>query len=73
MWGSSRSNVWVVGGNLINSAACCIGAMSHYDGKAWSPVLVPTQPMLYDVWGISATDVWVVGDSGTILHGAPAG
>jgi hypothetical protein len=28
---------------------------------------------LTTVWGSSSSDVWAVGESGTILHGTPAG
>jgi hypothetical protein len=31
-----------------------------------------TTPNLHGIWGSSASNVWVVGDGGTILHGTPA-
>jgi len=69
IWGSSRSNAWMVGYNSSHAT----GRISHYDGTTWSDVPIQMQGgFLYDVSGTSATDVWAVGDAGTILHGAPA-
>ena len=34
---------------------------------SWT-VEVPAAPPLYDVWAVSSTDVFAVGESGTILH-----
>jgi hypothetical protein len=68
IWGSSRSNAWMVGENYSHTT----GRISHYDGTTWSDVPIQMQGgFLYDVSGTSATDVWAVGDAGTILHGAP--
>ncbi|HEY6922608.1 MAG TPA: hypothetical protein VI653_04000 [Steroidobacteraceae bacterium] len=35
---------------------------------SWSRVTSGTGHNLWDLWGSSATDVWAVGDFGTILH-----
>jgi hypothetical protein len=46
----------------------------HYNGSSWSLMSLPatTGPVgLYGVWGSSATDVFAVGDGGTILHYGP--
>jgi hypothetical protein len=75
IWGSSASNIWVVTGT---SGAPCCGRILHYNGTAWSVVPTDKQPPLDGtpnlnaIWGSSATDVWVVGTFGTILHGTPA-
>jgi hypothetical protein len=42
--------------------------MLHYDGMSWSTVTIGTRSILWSIWGSSATDVWAVGDNGTILH-----
>jgi hypothetical protein len=49
-----------------------MGTILHYDGTAWSLALSGI-PNLLAVWGRSSSDVWAVGDLGTILHGTPAG
>ena len=35
---------------------------------AWISVQSPTSQPLYDIWGSSATDIWAVGEYGTMLH-----
>jgi photosystem II stability/assembly factor-like uncharacterized protein len=43
--------------------------MMHYDGDGWREVAWSKPlPLLNDVWGSSADDVFVVGYGGTILH-----
>src|SRR5207302_458891 len=34
----------------------------------WSSMSIPTTNVLHDIWGTSATDVFAVGENGTILH-----
>ena len=57
VWGTSRSDVWVVGDD-----ACVL----HFDGQAWSRVEVmglgDRRPDLYAVWTASPGHVWVGGD-----------
>ena len=59
VWGSSSSDVFVVGLD---------GVILHYDGKAWSEMESGTTEPLHGVWGSSPADVFAVGESGTILH-----
>lgn len=35
---------------------------------AWSPMNSHTEQRLQEVWGSSASDVFAVGDNGTVLH-----
>lgn len=37
----------------------------------WTEMTSPTRENLYGVWGSSSSDVFAVGDKGTILHYAP--
>jgi hypothetical protein len=71
LWGSSPSDVYAVGGSAGRE-----GFVWHYDGASFTSIDLPTDvprlssgevPGLFKVWG-SASDVWVVGGSGTILH-----
>ena len=60
VWGSSASDVFVVGES---------GTILHYDGDTWTPMDGGIgNTYLWAVWGTSATDVFVGGSSSTILH-----
>jgi hypothetical protein len=59
VWGRSRSDVFVVGGD---------DTILHYDGKAWSSITSPTKNHLYGIWGSSISNIFAVGKGGTILH-----
>src|SRR5262249_44948197 len=59
LWGSGRSDVYVVGG---------AGIALHYDGKSWVQSSTPNAAPLRAVWGSGPDDVWAVGD--IILHAA---
>jgi hypothetical protein len=69
IWGTGAGNLWAVGGDEVKHAV-----LWHFDGMMWTaqdvssvvPQDVPTT--LYKVWGSSATDVYAVGETGTILH-----
>src|SRR5262249_19640468 len=56
IWGTSSSNIWIVGGG---------GNILHYDGSSWTSVQSGTTADLNAVWGSATTDVWGVGYSGT--------
>ena len=71
-WASSPHNVLVVGASGFKSS-CCTGKIAQFNGTTWSSAPIGTLPSLRAVWGSSASDIWIVGDSGTVLHGSPAG
>ena len=55
IWGSSRTDVWVVGDAF---------GVYHYDGSIWSdrkPKGIGTAGEFYDVTGSSSDDLWIVG------------
>jgi hypothetical protein len=61
VWGTSNSNVWFV--------APAMGNTYHYNGISVTPTKLnffltgnPT------IWGSSASDLWIVGGKGAILH-----
>jgi hypothetical protein len=61
VWGSSASDVYVVGGSGA-------GVILHSTGnKSWSTQL-SSGGGLQAVWGSSASDVYAVGNGGAILH-----
>jgi len=57
VWGSSASDVWVVGagGTILRSSD---------QGASWDRIAIATTSTLRAVWGTSPTDVWVAGDNG---------
>lgn len=65
IWGSSASDVYVVGHNYENS-----GLMWHYNGKIWQPVglnpfeggTITGSISLKSVLGFSKSNIWAVGD-----------
>ena len=62
IWGSSGSNIFVVGDN---------GLIIHYDGAAWSAMGSNTIADLSSVWGTSGDNVFaagVYGFGGVVLH-----
>ena len=73
IWGSSPNDIYAVGGY-----AGRWGFVWHStDGQTWTAVELPDDlpltdegelPGFFKVWGSSASDVWVVGTHGTVLH-----
>lgn len=61
VWGSSRDDVYAVGSG---------GTILRYDGGSWRPMASGTRANLFSVSG-SNTDIYAVGDAGTILHLQP--
>lgn len=64
--------VWLVGATVPNGGIdAVVGPLiGAYDGVAWTILRdeLPTNSYLRAVWAHSPTDVWAVGDAGTILH-----
>jgi hypothetical protein len=48
------------------------GYVLHYDGSSWKTEL-NLGVSYYDIWGTSATEVWVVGDQGRIIRRSAGG
>jgi len=64
VWGSSASDIFVVGGDPDPISD---GGIYRYDGSSWTLTeIVGTD--LYSVWGAAADDVYVGGDGGKVLH-----
>ena len=62
IWGSSENDVYAVGSERYVGSKIC-----HYDGNTWSEIYGNKYLSgLFDIWGNSNTDIFVVG--GTILH-----
>jgi hypothetical protein len=59
VWGSSPTDVWVVGYG---------GVILHLQGSSWSASNSRPTGGFAGIWGSSATDVWAVDLADTILH-----
>ena len=44
------------------------GTITHFNGAAWKQSKAATTNQLWSVWGSSPTDVFIVGENGTILQ-----
>ncbi len=65
VWGGAADDLYAVGGEPGR------GRMTRFDGSGWTEQsLEPAVPLLNWVWGASATEVFVGGEGGTILHGS---
>ena len=61
VWSSAPDDVFAVGG--VGES----GAIYHFDGSTWAPMVVPPVSTLNAVWGTSGDDVYAAG-RGNILH-----
>ena len=68
IWGSSPSDIYVVGSPHCNWGTNKGSVLLHYDGSRWICIDAPTYNSLSDVWGSSTNDVFAVGAAGTVLH-----
>jgi hypothetical protein len=61
----SPTNAWMVGTSNASDSTTGPGWIEHWDGKAWTDTPVAGMPAISDLWavrGLSATNVWAVGD-----------
>jgi hypothetical protein len=71
VWAASPTDAWAVGGTPGGGTAAPNDVLLHWDGKTWTPEVLPGTPLgrsLYKVWGASPTDVYAVGEAGTVWH-----
>jgi len=70
IWAVAPDDVWAVGGdNAVGAAPVVL----RYDGTQWRHAGIPAleRPRVrafFKVWGSSASDIWMVGQNGAILH-----
>jgi hypothetical protein len=66
IWGESEDYVIAVGGEPG------LGKVLRWNGEAWE-VIHTTDMLLRGVGGVSSTNIWIVGDEGTLIHYDGAG
>lgn len=66
VWGTSPSDVYVVGGPLGNSGFTAIAM--HFDGSTWKSLDPGGQDSFWWVSGSGKDDIWMVGEKGRITH-----
>ncbi len=72
IWGTSRNNIYAVGGDPANEDQG--GVVWHFDGRTWrvddevAKVVPDGLPTLFKVWGRGEHDVYIVGRRGVVLH-----
>jgi hypothetical protein len=59
IWGAAANDAWLVGD---------AGAVSHWNGSAWTARAAPTPFNLQAISGVAGNDVWAVGDAGVLVH-----
>jgi hypothetical protein len=64
VWGLSATDIVAVGYNRDHRW----GVIRRYDGASLSPMVSGAMHYLHDVWGDGQGDVFVVGESGTVLR-----
>lgn len=58
VWAASDQDVWVIDGR---------GGILHKHGLFWSEDVIPGPPLLLaDIFGISSSDIWIVGNDTTL-------
>ena len=72
LWGTSSSNLWAVGVR-VDTAGAVFPTLWQVENGRWidrSATLPSTvsSVRLFKVWGTDPTNVWVVGENGTLLH-----
>ena len=65
--GTSSVSLWMA--SSTRGFAALSDILIEYDGVAWTQVVMPpTTERILGVWGSAGTDVWAVGNVGTIIH-----
>ncbi len=62
VWGPTADDIWAVGENSSGEAG-----VRHSEGSWWEDRDPDSKNMLNDIWGVSATEFYVVGKNGTIF------
>lgn len=64
IWAANRSDAWAVGFDAVTLAS----VMLRWNGSVWANIGSGTGNALRAIRGISSSDVWAVGENGTIIR-----
>jgi len=67
IWGTGLGDIWAAGA-LVGGK----GFLVHHDGARWAKVELPTERVVTSVTGLPTGEVWLGGESGTLLRGTRA-
>lgn len=62
--------VWAAPGNLV-FAVGEVGTILHNNGTSWAAMNSGTHTYLYGIFGLTATNIWAVGDTNSVLRYMP--
>ncbi len=70
VWAASATDVWIVGGTPGGGTMQPNDVLLHYDGTSFTPSPLPMSlgRTFFKVWGTSSSNLYVVGEYGTIWH-----
>lgn len=70
VWAASPTDVWVVGGTPEGGMKMPNDVLLHWDGRDFTPSPLPMTlgRTFFKVWGTSSSNLYVVGEFGTIWH-----
>jgi hypothetical protein len=70
VWAASSTDAWAVGGTPEGGTSKPNDVLLHWDGTSWTPSPLPMTlgRTFFKVWGTSSSNLYVVGEFGTIWH-----
>jgi len=70
VWAAAPNDVWVVGGTPEGGTKMPNDVLLHWDGTSFTPSPLPMTlgRTFFKVWGTSSSNLYVVGEFGTIWH-----
>jgi len=66
--GETLYGLWVAGNGEVFAAGYKASMVVHFDGTTWTGMDTGKESTLYEIWGSSPRDMFVVGHNGTILR-----
>lgn len=70
VWGSTKNDIWVVGGDRSNPSERSNPIIRRRIKDYWERVFPPegVSGTLYGIWGTGANNIWAVGERGMVIY-----